>query len=321
MKNFILSILAVATPLGCATTYVPATQKQAVQDGIMSATVVAIRQSTVTVRYHSENEVTLGPPRISRTAETPCNSGAYGNWEGRRELNAQGSFAFRVGVVELDAKFATLGLGPGINLDLSYREGIAEECIRLPITATNGEILWTAKPPLNQVGAGLYIDWPLLRRGGIGPGLVIEGRFIRGIGSWKGMWSFGMGWSLCTDNCPEWRSVTLFGHLDAGVQLFKRVEFGRAAVEAGAGIASKGALLLAETDHSYPGGRGAFCLAPLLAFRVLFFHAEARPGFSPPQRAASGPEITVARQFVYGRASMGQDTVVSLGWAWTGLPN
>jgi hypothetical protein len=287
----------------------------------MSATVVAIRQSTVTVQYHVDNEVTLGPPRISRTGETACDSGAYGNWKGRRELNAQGGLVLRAGVVELDAKFSTLGIGPRINMDISYREGIAEKCIRLPITASNGEVLWIAKPPFYQVGAGLHIDWALLRRGAMGPGLVIEGRFIRSIGSWNGMWSFGMGWSLCTDNCPEWRSITLFGHLDAGVQLFKRVEFGHAAVEAGAGIASTGALLLAETDHSYPEGRGAFCLGPLLAFRLLFFHAEARLGFSPPQRAASGPEITVARQFVYGRASMGQDTVVSLGWAWTGFPN
>src|SRR5664279_5026418 len=155
MKNFILSILTAATSLGCATTYVPATQKPAVKDGNMAATVVAIRQSTVTVQYHSEGEVTLGPPRLSRTGDTPCNSGAYGNWEDRGDLNSQSNFGVRDGVSELDAKFTTLGAGPGINLDLSYREGIAEKCLRLPITPTNDEILWTAKPPFYQVGAGL----------------------------------------------------------------------------------------------------------------------------------------------------------------------
>lgn len=321
MKNFILSILAAVMPLGCATTYVPATQKQPVRDGNTSATIVAIRQSTVIVQYHSEGEVTLGPPRLSRTGESPCDSGAYGTWQNRSELDYRGNFVISERVGELNAKFSTLGVGPEINLDLSYREGAAEKCLRLPITPTNDEILWTARPPFRQVGAGLHIDWPMLREGGIGPGLVIEGRFIRSIGSWKGMWSLGMGWSFCTDNCPEWRSVTLFGHLDTGVQFFRRIEFSGAAVEVGAGIASKGALLLAEAGHSYLGDRGVLCLAPLLAFRLVFFHAEARAGFSPPQRAASGPEVAVSRQFVYGLASTGQDTVVSLGWAWTGLPN
>jgi hypothetical protein len=135
------------------------------------------------------------------------------------------------------------------------------------------------------------------------------------------MWSFGMGWSLCTNDCPDWKIATLFGHIDAGAQIYRRMDFSGAALEAGAGVASKGALLLAGTDHSYSGDKGVFCLEPLLAVRLVFFHAQPMPGFSPPRRAASGPELTVSRRFVYGRAPGGQDTVVSLGWAWTGLPN
>jgi hypothetical protein len=321
MKNRWLSMLPALGALACATTYVPAKQQPPVQDGHTSVTVMALQQRTITVAYSSEAGTTFEPPRLSRSDETPCASGSSGRW-GPRGLDLQGNFIVRESAGQLEAEFATLGAGPGMTLDLGYREGDTERCVRLPVTPDDDEVLWIAKPPLRQIGAGLHVEWPFQARGGLGPGAGLEARFMHNLGSWKVMGSFGMGFLWCSRDCPEWRIATLFQHLDAGAQFYRRVEFSGTALEAGAGINGRLALLVAEKDQGDSGGTAAFSWEPVLALRFLFFHEKPRlPGFSPLVRPASGPEISLARRFVYGRSPTGQDTVVTVGWAWTGAHN
>jgi hypothetical protein len=86
----------------------------------------------------------------------------------------------------------------------------------------------------------------------------------------------------------EFRCRSCGDKFDAGAQIYRRMDFSGAELEAGAGFASKGARLLARTDHSYSVDKGVFCLEPLLAVRLVFFHAQPMQGFSPPRLVASG---------------------------------
>jgi len=309
-------VFMVLFPMACATTYEPANQRPPVEVSGSSASIIAIVSNVAVVGYHTDGPVTFERPRVSTASAPPCESGRSADWdvlprdpeEDRAFIEREGDGQLRVRLMGTHA-----WTDHGSVLDLSIRTGHSEECLRLPLTPKDDEVLWIANPPYAQVGAGIRVDLPYRYAGGLGPGLTLEPRFMRRWGSWVGMWAIGFGWAVCTHDCPPNRSPSLFGHLETSANLIRRFELTHAALEAGAGLGLRGSILFA--DDSYQSSRSEFFLGPSLAVRLLFFSREI-PGISPPHRDGSGPEILLSRRFVYGRPPTGQDTVVSLGWCW-----
>jgi len=311
-----LLVFMVLFPMACATTYEPARQRPPVEASGTSASIIAIVHGVAVIGYHSDSSVTFGRPRVSTTSAPPCQSGRGADWDVLpRAPEADSAFIEREGDGQLRVRLMGTHAWDdhGNALDLNIRTGHSEECLRLPLTPKDDEVLWVANPPYAQVGVGIRVDLPYRYGGGLGPGLTLEPRFMRKFGSWVGMWAVGLGWAVCANDCPPNWSLSLFGHLETSANLIRRFEFTHTALETGAGLGLQGSLLL--VNKSYQGNRGEFFWGPFLAARLLFFSREI-PGFSPPHRNSSGPEISLTRRFVYGRLPTGQDTVVSLGWCW-----
>jgi hypothetical protein len=330
----LLACVACATVGACATNYMSTSPRPATAGGLRAEiTNVEGPLRKLTVQLETSVPQRIESMSIGSMTQAPCSATpleAIADRDSRTAIDLPRDLDGAAVVTVEPAHTAVVGAGRTLDIKTAALEGDSA-CLRLPLTATHGDLLWRSPTPAWGMAASLRWDVPASSLAGVGMGGMAEMRGVRPWGPVRLVGGFDFGWAGCRGPCPELgfvdaddedgesRLVGLYYRVGLVLGAETRVRLGRAgrwALEAGLGASADVALLSAPAD--FRGPRNLWLLGPVATLRLLFPDRHPLPGFTPAvEGMIHGVELTARHLTALGRSGE-SGWMFSLGWTFGG---